>query len=134
MRQRGILADLHAGASFEAQLRVRGGHQTREVVLRHAFFERLIRRFVGLQRHGRRQTHQLELVGVLDHPAAGCYRRTADDFHAARGVADAITEHELDRLLDAQGPGGDAAVAQTGGDQRIGTLVLVPGADVGVTR
>ena len=106
--------------------------QAREVVLRHALTQRRVRRGVGSEGDFRREAHQRQLVRVLDHPAAGRNRRPADELHARRGAGDAVGEHELRRLFDADAAGRDAAVAQALGDERVRALVLVPRADVEV--
>ena len=105
--------------------------QAADVVLRHPGSRALVDGLVDFQRRLRREAHQLDLVRVLDHPAAGRDRRRADDLQLRRGAGDAVGEHELDGLLDAEPAGGDAAILQSLRDAHERALVFLPGADVG---
>ena len=79
-----------------------------------------------------RQPHQLELVRVLDHAAAGGDRRAAHD-RSVPGAACATPSLKTNsyRLLDAEPPGRDAAIAQSLRDALVRALVLLPGPHVG---
>ncbi len=63
-----------AGVS-EAPVRVRD--EVAHVVVGHILFDRLVHRFVGLQRDGGRDAHQLELMGVFSSTASGCHGSSA---------------------------------------------------------
>src|SRR4051812_14643113 len=130
--KRRVLADLNAREAGEAKLAVAGVDQAADVVLRHAGLQRLEHGFVAFQRRLGRDLHQLELVRALDHPARGDDRRRADDLHRRRRTRDAVREHELRRLLDADPAARDPALLQAAGDALERALVLLPDGDVGV--
>ena len=120
------VADLRAGAAREAEPRVRALDQVGHGVLRHPRLQRAVGRVVGLERHLRREPHQIDLGGFLDHPAAGDDGRGAGQLQLRRGLGDAVAPHVLGRLLDAKHSGGDAAVFETAGDEGVRALVFVP--------
>ena len=109
-----------------------GDDEAANVVLRHARLQRPVGRFVRLQRDRRREPHQLELVRVLDHPAAGGDRRAARRASAAaRPARRRRSNTNLIVSSMPSAPGGDAAVLQALRDQLVGALVLVPRPHVG---
>ena len=83
VRERGVFADLHAGAAGKPRRSCACVDEAADRVLRHARLQRAVRPLRSLQRHLRREPHQLDLVRLLDHPAAGDDRRGADQLRAA---------------------------------------------------
>src|SRR5262249_15529624 len=111
--QRGVFADLHAGKAGEPEASVRRADQVAAVVLGHARLQCPEHGLIALQRDVTGEPHQIELMLILDHAAAGGDRRRARDVETRRRNRDAVGEHELRRLLDAEPSGRDAAILQT---------------------
>ncbi len=132
MRQRRELPRLHAGVAAKADTAVRGTDQVRCLRLRHPWLKRAIDRFIDFQRCRGRELHELQLVRVLDHPASGGDRRSADDSRMAGSRGDAVRPNELRGFFDADRSAADSAVGKATREQRVGTLVLLPRVHAGV--
>src|SRR6202022_3137272 len=74
--------------------------------------------------------HQFEFVVALQHAAARGHRRSAADLELRRGFCDAIAEDVADGFFHAERS--NIEVLQSLGQELVGTLVLLPRADVGI--
>src|SRR6185437_11447983 len=133
MRQRRIRADLHSGASFESELRVRVFDHPREILLRHSRLHGTPCGFVRLDRDRVGQLHQLDFVLSFVHAAACGDRSRARERHARRRVRHAVAFYEPNRLFDSDFSVGDSAVFQPLRHSLVGTLVLLPDAPVWIS-
>ena len=132
VRQRGVFADLHAGAPAKTDLGVRGANQRADIALRHARLQRLVDGSIHLPGRLVRELHQLELVRRFHHAAAGGDLGRAHDLQRRRRLRDAIAEDEGHPFFDAQRARRDAAVLQALHDQPVGVFVFLPDPDVGL--
>ncbi len=101
-------------------------------MLGHAGLDGPIDRVVDLQSGGVRHLHQLDLVGVFDHPAAGADGGAKHDLRLRCRGGDAVAPDELCRFLNADRAGAEAAILEPSGDERVRAFIFVPGANVGV--
>ena len=132
MGESGVLAHLHADVAGETESRVRGVDQAAHVGLRHARGQRAVDRLVRRVCHLRRQAHQLDLVGVLDHPAACRHRGRTHEAKRRGGGGDAVGKDERRRLLDADASRGGVAILQPLSDTLEGAFVLLPRQHIGI--
>ena len=126
MRQRRVRIDLYAGETRKPQPLVGGAHQRPDLTLRHSFRQRAVHCLVGLERDMRGEAHQLELVRVLDHPAACGDRRRTGEMEPGCPSGDAVAEHELRRLLDAEASRADTAISEPLRHALEGALIFLP--------
>src|SRR5690606_29190572 len=73
------------------------------------------------------ESHQLQLVLVLDRTAAGSDGRGADRVERRSSLRDAVAEHEPDGFLDPEASRGQTSIAQASRDEIVRVLVFLPG-------
>src|SRR3989442_11686121 len=131
MRQRRVRIDLYAGETRKPQPVVAGPHQRPDLTLRHSFRQRAVHCLVGLERDMRGEAHQLELVRVLDHPAACSDRRRTGEMEPGCRTGNAVAEYELRRLLDAEVSRADTAIFEPLRHALERALIFLPRPHVG---
>lgn len=131
MGERGVLAYLAGGEAGEACAQIAGGDELGDLAVGHAGFERLPSGFVDVEGVVVGEAHEGELGGRFNGAAASGDGGSADGSEVRAGVSDAVGEGELRTLFDSDAARDDAGVFEGFCEEGVGTVVLVPGVDLG---
>ena len=129
--KRRVLPHLHTRAALKAEPGMGTAHERRKLSLCHALSHRLPGGFIGREGDACRQSHQGNLVCVLDHPAARRHGQRTGQRHLRQRVRRTITELPPHRLFDTQRAGGDLARAKPLDDQVVRRVIFLPRHDFG---
>ncbi len=131
MRVRGRLAEQHQRETArKAKLRKSIQYVLRKLRLRHPHVQRLERGSIRIERDAIGVSHDLDLVRRL-HSSAGIGDRLGGSKLNGRIRQAHLVVHEgAGAAVDRDFAGRDAPIPENGRDDRLGTLILLPDADV----